>query len=160
MLKNKIKITISFVCNFKPLIGDITDLELNIFKPIKNNKQVVCRNFFLFFLFLKNVSGKNNNISIYIKPRKQGFSTILRAPYRYKLGRYQVGYSRYYTLISLNLKVSTKLKKNFYEITDFLKISKLYYSSLDSNLLNQFKIKMEFYNVFTDFFKIKNYKVL
>jgi len=148
------------MCNFKPVIGDVTDLKLNIFKPIKNKGHIICRNFFLFFLFLNNLNRKTNKISIFIKPRKQGFSTILRAPYRYKLGRYQIGYSRYYTLIIFNLNLSKKLNNNYQELINFLNTSKTYYPSLDSNLLNQFKIKMEFYNTFKGFFMIRNYKIL
>lgn len=58
----------------------------------------------------RNISGALkftvNNVRMFLKKSKFTRFTILRAPYRYKKGRYQVGFKRYESSLSFALAVS------------------------------------------------------
>lgn len=148
----------TYVCNFKPSINDFNGIDNYLFKPIKTKRYVICRNFFLFFLFLKNSQISKSVVSIFIKPRKQGHNTILRAPYRYKLGRYQIGYNRYYVVLNTKLPLKATAKLNIKDVKNFYCLCKSFYPWLDSNLITQYKTRIEFYNTFKKHFCITNYK--
>jgi len=97
--KNKILFNVNYICNFKPQLITLNNSNnyLNLYVRLRRNNHILCRNFFLFLLYLKYCFKKKlfSNLSVFIKPKKDHRETILRAPYRYKLGRYQLGLSRY-----------------------------------------------------------------
>jgi len=45
------------------------------------------------------------NLKVFFKKSKFSRFTILRAPYRYKKGRYQIGFKRYESLVSFTLEM-------------------------------------------------------
>ena len=81
--------------------------KIKIFKKVRLRRRILCRNLFLFFLYLKYTNlNYFSKIKLFIKPNYSKLFTILRAPYRYKLGRYQYTISRFFILVTfyLNLK--------------------------------------------------------
>jgi hypothetical protein len=53
---NKIDFIFTFITNFKPNNINLS-IENKLFK-IKNNNKIICRNFFLFLLFIKYLNKK------------------------------------------------------------------------------------------------------
>ena len=78
--------------------------HLNLYVKLRSNNYILCRNFFLFLLYLKYCFKKKKfkHLSVFIQPSTQHRETILRAPYRYKLGRYQLGINRYRIICSFS----------------------------------------------------------
>lgn len=94
---------------------------------------------FLLKFYNKNFN-KNNNIkiNIIIKPKKQKTFTLLRAPFRHKLAKNQIGFFYYNFFLKLNLKknnlIDTSTIKDFNVF--FLKLIK--FSNLfESNICFQ-----------------------
>jgi len=123
--------SLNYSCNFKPQLLSLNNVNyFNIYVKLRANNHILCRNFFLFLLYLKYSLKKKKfkHLSIFIQPYTQHRETILRAPYRYKLGRYQLGLNRYkitcsfsfinynvFSIVNINqLLVLTKLCKQFY----------------------------------------------
>lgn len=129
-MKKSIKFSINYLTNFKPLIKLKTPkTKIKIFKRIRVKRRIICRNLFLFFLYLKytkiNYFGK---IKLFIKPNYRKLFTILRAPYRYKLGRYQYTISRFFILVTFYVNLpNIFLIKYSSEIITIVKILKHFY---------------------------------
>lgn len=127
MDNNTIKVSMSYITNFKP--SNFLDFKnMKIFKN-KNKNKLISRNFFLFLLLLKYTSFNSNflTVSIFIKPFYKKFITILRAPYRHKLSRHQFILSRYYLVYSIKIKTTTPNFTQNLEIIHFLKKIKRFY---------------------------------
>ena len=122
---------LSYISNFKPVLTNKFEKEkIEITTNLRKNSHVMCRNLFLYFLYLKycNKNSLFKKVSIFIKPYYSNTFTILRAPYRYKLGRHQLGLSRYYILVSLNLSLNyIFITNNIKLIIVFLINSKKFY---------------------------------
>jgi hypothetical protein len=151
--KKQIKINLKYVTNFTPnLFFKTAGIRINKF----NNKfeKINCKNFFLFFIILKNMF-KNNKVSFFVKPKKSPIQNILRAPYKNKKSKHQLTFSRYY----FNVSVIFVLKKiNFFKntnqliyLTDELK---KFYSFFESNICFQHKSTILFFFYLNDFFFI------
>lgn len=127
MNNKKIKISLSYITNFKP--SNFSNFrDFYIFKN-KKNKKIISRNFFLFLLLLKFTGNRDLlNVSVFVKPFFKKFITVLRAPYRHKLSRHQFVLSRYSVLYSLNLNINNIYVQNVFELTYFLKILKKFYT--------------------------------
>lgn len=153
---------LSYITNFKPVLTDKFEKEkIEVTTNLRKNSHILCRNLFLYFLYLK-YCNKNKNfkkISIFIKPYYSNTYTILRAPYRYKLGRHQLGLSRYYILVSLSLNLNHVFKtNNVNQIIIFLNNSKKFYPWLESNICYQHRALISFDYYLNENFKISNYK--
>jgi len=122
----KIKISLSYITNFKPSnFSNFSNFQL--FNNNSKNK-IISRNFFLFLLLLKYTKKKSTiNVSVFVKPFFKKFITVLRAPYRHKLSRHQFILSRYYVLFSMNLNIKNIFIKNIFEIIHLLKKLKTFY---------------------------------
>lgn len=85
-MKKSITLHIKLYSNFP-----ITFKKLNLYKT----KQIFCKNYIvLYFLlkFFKKILIKNIiNISIFAKKKKNNIITLLRAPFRHKLAKNQIG---------------------------------------------------------------------
>lgn len=162
--KNKLFFSISYICNFKPQLLNITNNNsLSIYVKLRLNNHILCRNFFLFLLYLKYCFKKKffSNLSIFIKPVKTHRETILRAPYRYKLGRYQLGISRYSILCTFNfLNFKVLNFKSTSDIFFFTLLLKKFYPWIESNICFQHKVFYSFWVYYANNFLIKNYKLL
>ena len=126
MNNKKIKISLSYITNFKPSnFSNFSNFQL--FNNNSKNK-IISRNFFLFLLLLKYTKKKSTiNVSVFVKPFFKKFITVLRAPYRHKLSRHQFILSRYYVLFSMNLNIKNIFIKNIFEIIHLLKKLKTFY---------------------------------
>lgn len=154
---------LNYICNFKPQLITLNNNALNMYVRLRKNNHILCRNLFLFLLYLK-YCYKNkifSNLSIFIKPKKNHRETILRAPYRYKLGRYQLGLSRYLILCSFSFKKFDIISvSNLNHILIFNSICKKFYPWLESNICFQHKVTYSFYIIYSNNFLISNYKNL
>lgn len=135
------KINLIFISNFKPNFNK---------KIVTNNSKLNCKNFLIFLLVLRFFLKKK--ISIFVKPQFRKIINILKAPYKNKLSRTQITFSRYFIIFTLNF-----FKKNEYlNITNnnfFINFYKNLIKILnffEIGLCNQKKIKC--------FFNIKNKK--
>lgn len=130
MNNKNLKISISYITNFKPS----NFLDFKNYKLFKNkynykyNLKIISRNFFLFLLLLKyTYNGGIFNVKIFIKPFYKKILTVLRAPYRHKLSRHQFILSRYSVLYIINFNLNKVYFNNFSEILYFLKNIKKFY---------------------------------
>ena len=147
--KNNMKISISYITNFKP--SDFLFFsDFKLFKKTINNK-IVSRNFFLFLLLLK-YSDKNFsvNTSIFVKPNYNKFITLLRAPYRNKLSRHQFKVSRYFVLLTIKSDFEKLYFLSQEDLILFIKLIKNFYIWFESNIVYQHQVKVFFF-----FFYIK-----
>lgn len=140
-MKNKVFININYISNFNP----------NLFKNFnkfqnKNKKKIICRNFFL-FLFLLNFI-KNflfcENIKLFIKPKKKNFVNILRAPYKNKLSKHQIGFFRYFINFKLIINTNIFIFNNFCQLYLFLDKFINFFKFFETNIVYNFKIKFYF----------------
>ena len=152
----------SYITNFRPevFLKKVRRTQI-IFKGLQRDNHVICRNFFLFFLFLKYCYKKSyfKKMSVFIKPRHSNLFTLLRAPYRYKLGRHQLTTSRYTVLCSFTLSkhIVVNLNKTN-QLIVFLKICKNFYPWFESNICYQHIVFIHLVINYKNNFLIKNYK--
>ena len=136
----------------------MTFKNFNKFNLVNKNK-IYCRNFFL-FLFLLKYLNKNefcNKISLFIKPVKKKYNNILRAPYKNKLSKHQLGVYRYNILIKFYFIYNFLICKNINNFFFFFNNFFSFFNFLESNLIYNYKLKI-FFNFKLPFnFIIKNY---
>lgn len=160
-MNNKLlKISLHYITNFKPKLELFKQNKL-LFKGIRDtNNQILCRNLFLFFLFLKTITKqKQSNVTIFIKPKKQQHFTVLRAPYRYKLGRNQYGVSRYFIVATFCLCLLRDIKSsNINHIIYFIKLCKQFYPWFETNICFQHRCVLFLTFKYANWFKLLNYK--
>ena len=154
--------SLHYTCNFKPQLLSLNNVNyLSIYVKLRSNNYILCRNFFLFLLYLKYCLKKKkfNNLSIFIQPYKEHKETILRAPYRYKLGRYQLGINRYIITCSFSF-INYDLFRitNINQLILFNNLCKNFYPWLESNICFQHKVYYSYYIRYTKNFLISNYK--
>jgi len=105
--KNNVFFNLNYICNFKPQLLSLNNNNyLNLYTKLRHNNHILCRNFFLFLLYLKYCFKKQyfSHLILFIKLKTEHKETILRAPYRYKLVRYQLGLNRYLICCSFSFK--------------------------------------------------------
>jgi len=97
----------------------------------------------------------NSGVKYFVNPKKQSNITILRSPYRHKLTRHQLTFSRYTTNVSMDLRLVNNLviTKNS-QITSLISEIKNYSNSFETNVLNQHRIKIIAVYKYSDFFKL------
>lgn len=148
-MKNNFFIKINYISNFNPIF-------LKSFYKIKNKNKnkIYCRNLFLFLFLLKYLNNllvfsKN---SIFIKPKKSSFSNILNAPYKNKLSKKQIGFSRYFIVFKFILNIKINFFKNYCQFFIFLNNFFLFFKFFETNIIHNYKInfyfKFKFYNYF------------
>ena len=119
----------------------------------KNKKKIICRNFFL-FLFLLNFI-KNflvcKNIKFFIKPKKKNFINVLKAPYKNKLSKHQIGFFRYFIVFKLVLNVNVYLFNDFDQFFLFINRFIVFFNFFETNIVYNYKI------IFNFNCKLKNY---
>lgn len=149
MKKTSIKINLKYVTNFNP---NILVKPQNLNKNYKNSDKINCKNFILFILLIKYIF-KKENISIFVKPKKSNIYNILRAPYKNKMARHQITFSRFFFNISIQINNSVDLiftNKN--SIITFIKFLKNFYSFFESNVCFQHKSILIFSFYLNNFF--------
>lgn len=64
---------------------------------------------------------KKNNIKIFLKPTSSNLETLLRAPYRHKISRHQITFSRYFFLITFKIPLNFTVNVvNFNQLIFFI----------------------------------------
>jgi len=147
----------NFITNFRPIN---TKINSNFFFRVRSKNRIMCRNFILFLLLISYL--KNNifflNFSFFVKPFFKKSAVILRAPYKNKLSRHQLSYSRYNLMLKFNLKLNDFLIFN--QIGDlFFLVTKIksFFLWFESNICYQHKIKFNFNIKYIDNFLLKKY---
>ena len=96
--------------------------------------------------------------SLFVKQSKRVKHTILRAPYRYKLGRYQVGKRSY--LINLSLVISLpKSTMDIVSAANFIGIIVSAFSDSGTNVTTLSKVKARFAISNPQFFYLTSYSL-
>jgi len=158
-LKNQLAINISYISNFIPNIH-----VRNNSLASKDINKIQIKNLFLFVFLLKHTYSYNNTevkTTIFVKPKRVKSIVVLRAPYRYKLARLNLAFSRHY--ISVSIKINNpSLKNNFLEYTSFnlkeqIECLKLISSTFDTNMLYQHRSKVSFFCFFEKNFLLSKF---
>jgi hypothetical protein len=153
-LNKDLKLSINYVSNFN---------FLDIFNKKKINR-VGCKKFILFIFFFNYLNIRYTffkKITLFVKPKYFNTQTILRAPYRYKLSRDQLTFSRHHIICSflfknfLNFIILNKINDLFILLNIFKKLFPLF----ESNICFQKKIKIYFNFFFKTNFLVLNYKL-
>jgi len=145
-------ININYISNFNPNFFK----NFNKFKN-KNKKKIICRNFFL-FLFLLNFLKtflKCKNIKLFIKPKKKNFINVLRAPYKNKLSKHQIGFFRYFIIFKLTLYIGVYLFDNFDQFFFLFNRFVLFFNFFETNIVYNYKLNFNFKFKLKSFFIFK-----
>lgn len=141
----------TYVSNFKPIFESFW----------KKRKRIVCKNFIL-FLLLFNYFKINNifyKVCFFFKPKYKTITTLLRAPYRYKLSRDQLKFCRYHILCSFRFfeKLNFFFFSNFNDVFIFIQLFLKIFPNFESNLCFQQKLSLHFFFFFKDNFLLEQY---
>lgn len=140
--KNTVEISLKYVTNFNPnFFVKSTTLNKNFFKK-KNNEKINCKSFILFVLLLKNTF-TDSSVSVFVKPKKSSIYNILRAPYKNKMSRHQLTFSRFYFNLKITLSSVDCIRlKKISNLPILLNSIKSFYSFLESNVCFQHKSRL------------------
>lgn len=130
----------------------------------RDSNKIQIKNLFLFIFLLKHTYSYDNTevkTKIFVKPKKTKSIVVLRAPYRYKLARLNLAFSRHYVGVSIKIN-NANLKNNFLEYTPYslqeqVECLKLISSTFDTNMLYQHRSKISFYCSFKKNFFISKF---
>ena len=109
----------------------------------------------------KNISSKKieiQNFTIFYRKSKLSRFTTLRAPYRYKMGRYQIGFKRLLITSSFSILIPTETTSIF-AVPNILRLILLNLKNLGSNVVSLNKIRLSIPISDKNFFNISNYKI-
>lgn len=153
---NNLNISINYITNFKPS----SQISENFTFSYKNKKNtIICKNFLAFMYLINYLQKKKNNIKIFLKPTSSNLETLLRAPYRHKISRHQITFSRYFFLITFKIPLNFTVNVvNFNQLIFFINELKWYFIFFESNICYTHNCKIKFNFFYDDFFKIMNYK--
>ena len=158
-MKNQLAINISYISNFTP---NIHIRKNNLASQDINKIQI--KNLFLFIFLLKHTYSYNSTeikTTVFVKPKKTKSIVVLRAPYRYKLARLNLAFSRHYVGVFIKIN-NANLRNNFLEYTalnlkDQVDCLKLISSTFDTNMLYQHRAKISFFCSFKKNFLISKF---
>jgi hypothetical protein len=153
---NNLNISINYITNFKPS----NHISENFTFSYKNKKNIIiCKNFLAFMYLINHLQKKNNNIKVFLKPTSSSLETLLRAPYRHKISRHQITFSRYYFVISFKVPLKFNVFiNNFDQLFFLIKELKNYFVFFETNICYTHSCKIRFNFYYNEFFKIMNYK--
>ena len=123
-----IKISLFFLCNFKPFFVN------QKFKNIK--KKIFCKNFIIFLTFIS----LNNKLksNVFVKPIKKNKAfNILKAPHRFKKSQHSFVFSRYEIVHSFSLSTDNNIFIDIKKTLLFLKTLNLIFSNIDTSICTQ-----------------------
>lgn len=147
-LKNLV-ITINYITNFRPNnFNKQSNIKLK-FDYLVTSNSILCKNLFIFLLFLKFCFKKKffKNISFFIKPHYKTIYTILRAPYRYKLGKYQLELSRFFFICRFEFYIKKEIElTNKVKPLVLLKLCQSFCNTFETNIcyINSLRISLPF----------------
>lgn len=153
---SNLNISINYITNFKPS----NQISENFTFSYKNKKNIIlCKNFLIFMYLINHLQKKKNNIKIFLKPTSFSLETLLRAPYRHKISRHQITFSRYYFVISIKVPFNRNINiANLNQLFFFIKELKNYFIFFETNICYTHSCKIRFNFFCQKFFKIMNYK--
>ena len=151
MFKNNLIVSIKYITNFNPIFYK----NLEKFNFINKNK-IYCKNFFLFLFLLKYLNNLKfcKNIKLFIKPIKKFYYNILKAPYKNKLSKHQIGIFRYNINLKLIFFSKILILNTFKHIFLYLNKLKFFFFIIDSNFLYKHKLNL-FLNIKCNYFFVK-----
>jgi hypothetical protein len=126
-----IKVNLNYTSNF----------NVNISSNNLLKKKIFCKNFIIFLMFLNFF--KKNNISVFFKPIFKRSFDILKAPYRFKMSKNQLYFSRFDILISFFFNKHI-LVSNHKNILFFYKYILKFFLNFEVNICLQNSIKVFF----------------
>lgn len=147
MKNSNIKISFKYVTNFNP--GSFLYIKgLKNFTKLSNQKSNVdvvgCKHFILFIFLLKHLF-KKNKITLFVKPKKSNIQNILRAPYKNKMSKHQLTFSRFFLNVSINILKKTPIVcQNIFYLVNLVNELKKFYSFFESNICFQHKSSINF----------------
>ena len=117
----------------------ISNFNFNNTKNNNVNKKIFCKNFIVFLMFLNFIN--NTNLSILFKPKFRKRFDILKAPYRFKMSKNQLYFSRFGITVSFYFYSSIKVidHKN---LIYFYKTMIKFFKNFEVNLCLQNSIKI------------------
>lgn len=125
----------------------------------KNKIKINCRNLILFLFLIKysNNFFKNSKVTVFIKPKKKYYINILKAPYKNKLSKNQIGFLKYFILFKfyINLKYSKMFFFNEIQFFKFFNNFIIFFNFFETNILKNNKIIFYFKFVYKNFFFLK-----
>lgn len=152
---NKHIVELTFSSNIKPRFFKNGSLK-------NKNIYLINSDFFIFFItlnfYLKKKIGDSSDflfkkLIFYIRPLKKKTITYLKAPYRYKLARNQVTFSRYF--VTCQIIICSKLHKQFKNTSTCMIYNKKFINfikDITSNLSNLVYVKYSFKAEILNFF--------
>ena len=124
----------------------------------KKNKLILCKNF-IYLLFIIRILKNFKDVSFFVMPKtKKNHKSVLRPPYKNKISRHSIGTDLW--KINLTFKIFNIKLINFSNIKDLVFFNKNFFkkfSFLETNIANQRKIRFNFFFLYNDNFKLKNY---
>jgi len=126
-----IKIKLNYISNF----------NFNISKNNVLKKKIFCKNFIIFLMFL-NFFNKNK-VSIMYKPKLRKSFDVLRAPYRFKMSKNQLYFSRFHIVVSFFFIKNINIISNYNLIYFYSNILK-FFQKFEVNICIQNSIKVYF----------------
>lgn len=145
--------------NFQPNTTLKDDFNFEIYNN-KTNK-ILCKNFIIFVIFMKYINNKNNKniITFFIKPYCRYLLTMLRPPYRHKISRHQLTFSRYFIIFTIKIPLSDLIMiNNLNQLVFFFKNLRNLYVFFETNICLQHQSRITIFFKCNDFFKLMNYK--
>jgi hypothetical protein len=98
-LNINLEINLRYLLNFKPKLGNISNLAVN------SNNKIYCKNLLIFIIFLEFFLKKNKyflNVNLKTFKRKKKLNSFLRAPNKHKKAQISLCTERYYLLVKFN----------------------------------------------------------
>ena len=126
-----IKVNLNYISNFNVNISSNSFLK----------KKIFCKNFIVFLMFLNFL--KKKKISIFFKPVFKRSFDMLKAPYRFKMSKNQLYFSRFDILVSF-LFSKNVLVTNKQKILFFYKYIFKFFLNFEVNICLQSSIKVFF----------------
>jgi len=114
--------------SFKPNYDLKQNEKFFLFSKIRKKNEIICKNFLTFFVFLKHIDENKKFFSVLVKKKKKKNITMLRAPYRYKIARYQIAVVNYKLRVKIKIGTDSLMFGEFNNILQFINLNKLYYS--------------------------------
>lgn len=136
-----IKIKLNYISNF----------SFNVAKEDILKKKIFCKNFIVFIMFLNFF--KKNKVSIVFKPLFRRSFDLLKAPYRFKMSKNQLFFSRFSILVSFFFYKDININSTCAVIFFYNNILN-FFSNFEVNICLQNSVKIFFVFKYTKNFLI------
>jgi hypothetical protein len=143
---------------FKPSFNIPDGNNFFLFSNIRSNSEIVSKNFLTLIYYLKYNENSKTPCSILIRKKNKKNMTILRAPYRYKIARYQLYVANYKVVVTMSFQLNTLSFCNVVGLIFFIKTVSQNIGWFDSNIITQVKSQVSFGAYYKNNFLFLNYQ--